>query len=117
MQYAAWLQDQPMLMKITAADLTSKEAKYYGVCRVKYQSEAESTLEGQKTSINVTFSHSHSLWHKERKAHAKAINDLKIHIEDQILDKKEAHHLIDINSYLSSTFTRHCGHRFETNYQ
>ena len=94
MQYATWLQD-----------------------RVKYQSEAESTLEGRKTSINVTFSHSHSLWHKERKAHAKVINDLKIYIEDQILDKKEAHQLIDINSYLSSTFTRHCGHRFETNYQ
>ena len=117
MQYATWLQDQPMLTKITVVDLTSKEAKYYGICRVKYQSEAESTLEGRKTSINVTFSHSHSLWHKERKAHAKAINDLKIYIENQILDKKEAHRLIDTNSYLSSTFTRHCGHRFETNYQ
>ena len=67
-----------MLMKMTAVDLTSKEAKYYGVCRVKFQSKAESTLEGRKTSLNVAFSQSHSLWHKERKAHAEAFNALKI---------------------------------------
>ena len=94
-QYATWLQDQPMLTKITTVDLTSKEAKYQGVCRVKYQSEAESTLEGQKTSLNATFSHSHSLWHKERRADAEAINAFKIYI----LGKKEAHLLVDINSY------------------
>ena len=45
-QYATWLQNQSILTKITAVDLTSKEAKYHGVCRVKYQSEAESTFEG-----------------------------------------------------------------------
>ena len=33
---------------MTAVNLTSKEAKNYGVCRVKYQTEAESTLEGRK---------------------------------------------------------------------
>ena len=60
-QYATWLQDQPILTKITAVDLTSKEAKYSGVCRVKYETEVESTLEGRKLSLNVTFSHSHSL--------------------------------------------------------
>ena len=94
-QYATWLQDQPMLTKITTVDLTSKEAKYHGVCRVKYQSEVESTLEGQKTSLNATFLHSHSLWHKERRADAEAINAFKIYI----LGKKEAHLLVDINSY------------------
>ena len=41
MQYATLLQDQPMLRKITAVDLTSRDAKYHGVCRVKYQTEAE----------------------------------------------------------------------------
>ena len=56
MQCATWLQDQPMLTKITAVELTSKEAKYHGVCRVKYQTEAESTLEGGKASLSVTFS-------------------------------------------------------------
>ena len=40
-QYATWLQDQPMLIKITAVDLTSKDAKYNSVCRVKHQTEAE----------------------------------------------------------------------------
>ena len=60
-QYAAWLQDQPILTKITAVDLTSKEAKYHDVCRVKYQTEVESTLVGRKVSLNVTYSHSHSL--------------------------------------------------------
>ena len=98
MQYATWFQDQPMLTKITAVDLTFKEAKYHGVCRVKYQSETESTL-GRKTNLNVTFSHSHSLWHKERKAHAEAFNALKIYIEDRILEKKEVHLLVDISSY------------------
>ena len=67
-----------MLRKITAVDLTSKEAKYYGVCGVKYQSKAESTLEGRKTNLNIAFSHSHSLWHKERKTHAEAFNAVKI---------------------------------------
>ena len=98
MQYATWFQDQPMLTKITAVDLTFKEAKYHGVCRVKYQSETKSTL-GRKTSLNATFSHSHSLWHKERKAHAEAFNALKIYIEDRILEKKEVHLLVDISSY------------------
>ena len=56
MQCATWLQDQPMLTKITAVELTSKEAKYHGVCRVKYQTEAESTLEGGKAGLSVTFS-------------------------------------------------------------
>ena len=88
-QYATWLQDQPMPTRITAVDLTSKEAKYHGVCRVKYQSEAESTFEGWKTNLNVTFSHGHSLWHKERKAHAEAFNALKIYNEDRILEKKK----------------------------
>ena len=98
-QYATWFQDQPMLMKITAVDLTFKEAKYHGVCRVKYQSETKSTL-GRKKSLNATFSHSHSLWHKERKAHAEAFNALKIYIEDRIFgEKKELHLLLDINSY------------------
>ena len=83
-----------MLTKITAVDLTSKEAKYHGVCRVKYQSEAESTLEGRKTSLNVAFSHSHSLWHKERKAHAEAFNALKIYIEDRIWKKKKFIYLL-----------------------
>ena len=46
MQYETWPQDQPTLTKITAVDLTSKEAKYHGVCRVKYQTEAKSTSEG-----------------------------------------------------------------------
>ena len=75
--------------EITAVDLTSKKAKCRGVCGVKYQSEAESTLEGRKTSLNVAFSHSHSLWHKERKAHAEAFNALKIYNEDRILEKKK----------------------------
>ena len=78
-----------MLTKITAVDLKSKEAKYHGVCRVKYQTEAESTLEGQKASLNLSFSHSHSLWHKEKKAHAKAFNALKVYIEDRILEEKK----------------------------
>ena len=60
MQYATWLQDQTMLTKITAVESTSKEAKNHGVRRVKYQTESESTLEGRKASLNVTFSHSHS---------------------------------------------------------
>ena len=34
MQYATWLQDQPMLTKVAAVNLTSQEAKYHGVCRV-----------------------------------------------------------------------------------
>ena len=75
-QYPTWFQNQPILTKISAVDLTSKEAKYHGVCRVKYQTEAESTLVGRKVSLNVTFSHSHSLWHKERKAHTEAFNPL-----------------------------------------
>ena len=99
MQYATSLQDQPMLARINAVDLTSKETKYHSICRVKYQSEAESTLEGCKTSLNVTFSHSHSLWHKERKAHAEAFNALKIYTEDRILEKKEVNLLLDISSY------------------
>ena len=99
MQYATSLQDQPMLTRINAVDLTSKETKYHSICRVKYQSEAESTLEGCKTSLNVTFSHSHSLWHKERKAHAEAFNALKIYTEDRILEKKEVNLLLDISSY------------------
>ena len=92
-QYATWLQNQSILTKITAVDLTSKEAKYHGVCRVKYQSETESTL-GRKTNLNVTFSHSHSLWHKERKAHAEAFNALKIYIEDRIWKKKKFIYLL-----------------------
>ena len=32
MQYGTWLQDQPILTKITAVDLTFKEAKYHGIC-------------------------------------------------------------------------------------
>ena len=63
------LQNQPILTKITAIDLTSKEAKNHGVCRVKYQNEAESTLQGRKVSLNAIFSHSHSLQCNERKAH------------------------------------------------
>ena len=93
-QYATWLQNQSILTKITAVDLTSKEAKYHGVCRVKYQSEAESILEGRKTSLNVAFSHSHSLWHKERKAHAEAFNALKIYIADRIWKKKKFIYLL-----------------------
>ena len=61
MEYATLLQDQPMLTKIIAVDLTSRDAKYHSVCRVKYQTEAESKLEEQKASLNVTFTHSHSL--------------------------------------------------------
>ena len=90
--------------EITAVDLTSKKAKCRGVCRVKYQSEAESTLEGRKTSLNVAFSHSHSLWHKERKAHAEAFNALKIYIEDRILEKREVHLLVDVKSYYLALF-------------
>ena len=98
-QYATCLHNQPILTKINAVDLTFKEAKYHGVCRVKYQTEAESTLEGRKVSLNVTFSHSHSLWSKERKAHTEVFNALNNYIEDQTLEKKEVHLLVDINSY------------------
>ena len=62
--------------------LTSRDAKYHGVCRVKYQTEAESTLEEQKASLNVTFTHSHSLWHKERKAHVEA--HAEAHVEGHV---------------------------------
>ena len=79
-QYATWLQDQPILTKITPVDLTSKEAKYHGVCRVKYQTEAEWTLVGRKVSLNVTFSHSHSLRYKESKAHTEAFNPLVLDV-------------------------------------
>ena len=89
MQYATWLQDQLMPTEVIAIDLTFKEANYHGDCRVKYQTEAESTLEGLKASLNITFSHSHSLWHK-RKAHAEAFNALKSHIQDRILGKKRS---------------------------
>ena len=71
-----------MLTKITAVDLTSRDVKYHGVCRVKYQTEAESTLEEQKASLNVTFTHSHSLWHKERKAHVEA--HAEAHVEGHV---------------------------------
>ena len=98
-QYSTWLQDQPMLTKITAVDLKSKKAKYHVVCRVKYQTEAESTLEGRKASLSVTFFHSPSLWYKERKTYAEELNTLKIYIEDGILGKKEVRLLVDINSY------------------
>ena len=47
-QYATWVHDQPMLTKITAVYLISKEAKYHAICRAKYQTEAEPTLEGLK---------------------------------------------------------------------
>ena len=77
-----------MLTKITGVDLKSKEAKYHGVCRVKYQTEAESTLEGQKASLNLSFSHSHSLWHKERKAHAEAFNALRFTLKIEFWKKK-----------------------------
>ena len=99
-QYATCLQNQTILTKITAVDLTSKEAKYHGVCRLKYQTETESTLQGRKVSLNVIFSHSHKLWRKERKAHTEVFNALKIYIEDRILEKiKEVHLLVDVNSY------------------
>ena len=39
-QYATCLEDKPIQTKITAVDLTSKEAKHHGVCRVKYQTDA-----------------------------------------------------------------------------
>ena len=83
-----------MLTKITAVNLTSKEAKYHDVCRIRYQSETESALEGRKASLTVAFSHSHSLWHKERKAHAEAFNALKIYIEDRIWKKKKFIYLL-----------------------
>ena len=88
-----------MLTKITAVQSTSKEAKNHGVCWVKYQAESESTLEVRKASLNVTFPHSHSVWHKERKVHAEVFNALKVYIEAWILDKTEVHVLVDINSY------------------
>ena len=47
---------------------------------------------------NLTFSYSHSLWHKERNVHAEAFNAFKIYIVDWILDKKAIHILVDINS-------------------
>ena len=89
MQYATWLQDQPILTQVTAVDLTSKESKYHGICRVKYQTETESTLQGRKVCSNVTFSPSHSLWHKQRKAHTEAFNALKIYIKDRIFWEKK----------------------------
>ena len=62
-----------MLTKITTGDLTSKEAKYHGVCRVKYQSETESALEGRKASLTVAFSHSHSYGTKKEKLKLKRL--------------------------------------------
>ena len=79
-----------MLTKINAVDLTYNEAKYRGVCRVKYQNEGKSTLEKRNISLNVTFSHSYSSWHKAWKAYAEVPNALKINIKDQILEKKKS---------------------------
>ena len=94
MEYATLLQDQPMLTKIIAVDLTSRDAKYHGVCRVKYQTEAESKLEEQKASLNVTFTHSHSLWHKERKAHVEA--HVEAHAEAHVEGHVEASNALKI---------------------
>ena len=115
MQYATWLQDQTMLTKITAVESTSKEAKNHGVCRVKYQTETESTLEGRKESLNVTFPHSHSVWHKEKfmlKCLMLLIFTLKV--EFWITPKFI---YLSILIVLSGTFARHCKFRFETHYQ
>ena len=65
----------------------------------KYQTETESTLEGRKASLSVTFFNSPSLWYKERKTYAEEFNARKIYIEDRILEKKEVRLLADINSY------------------
>ena len=79
-----------MLMKITAVDLTSKEAKYYGVCRVKYQSKAQSTLEGRKTSLNVAFSHSLVYGTKKEKLMLKRLMLLRFKLKIGFWKKKRS---------------------------
>ena len=98
MHYTTWLQDEPMLTKITAIDLTPKEAKYHGVCIVKYQSEAEPTLEGRKTSLNVAFLTVIVYGTNKEKLMLKCLILLRFILNIGFW-KKEVCLIVDINSY------------------
>ena len=84
-------------------------------CWIDIQTETESTLEGRKASLNVTFSHSHSVWHKEKfMLTCLMLLIFTLKVEFWITPKFI---YLSILIVLSGSFARHCKFRFETHYQ
>lgn len=47
-KYIEMMEDDKLAAKLSGADFTAKEIKYHGVCRVKYQTEAEARMKEKK---------------------------------------------------------------------
>ena len=117
-KYAEWLDDQTMLTRISAIDLSAKEVKYHGSCRNKYQSNAEATQKGQLDKKEKALESgspfpSKNAWHQERDLHTKAFAALKVYINENIITKKEVHLLTDVNNYYQALLNEIDGHDFK----
>ena len=87
-QYAEWKNDQEMLVKITDVDFVAKEIRYHGMCRVKYQKEAE-YVSGQKKNQR-------GHWHLEREIYADAFVALANQVEEEIIRGKQVYRVNDL---------------------
>ena len=47
-KYIEWQDDQVLSVRLSNVAFSEKEIKYHGICRVKYQSTAETKLEHKK---------------------------------------------------------------------
>lgn len=72
-----------MLVTIGEVDFITKEPHYHGICRTKYQTEADKMMPKQPNNTNSSY------WHKSTDSHTDAFTSICDIVEDSILVKKE----------------------------
>ena len=90
-----------MLTKIRNVDFVSKEVKYHGLCRFRYQKRAENVQNNNNLSPNSVQSNSKQNpdWHISRQVHVKAFKTICCFIDNAIIKEKEVHKVKDLNNH------------------
>ena len=92
-KFATLLNDAAMLVTVTEIDFITKCPYYHGICRTKYQTEAEKLMKKDNKS---------SHWQKSRDAHSEAFAEVSSIVEDSILVKKEVALTADLANQYNS---------------
>ena len=90
-----------MLTKIRNVDFVSKQVKYPGLCRFRYQKRAENVQSNNNLRPNSAKSNSkqNSDRHVSRQVHGEAFKIICCFIDNAIIKVKEVHKVNDLNNH------------------
>ena len=90
-----------MLTKIRNVDFVSKEVKYHGLCRFRYQKRAENVQNNNNLRPNSARSNSNQNSDRlvSRQVHGEAFKIICCFIDNAIIKVKEVHKVNDLNNH------------------